>query len=419
MKKLSISIIASVLIAAFIVACKKKEDVTPVRNLSQGTSYTIAELNALATCTNACGRRFNSEAYLTAVVAADETSGNLYKELYVQDNTGSLHITFTDNSNFLVGDKIRVNLKGTDIGVESQSGMIEIDSINFEKQITKVASNQAVTITPMTVGQITKANFSQLVSLSGVGFVPADTAKLWSDPIFKNSVNRTLKDCGGATIVVRSSGYAKFAGDKTPKGNGSIIGIVTNYGSTKQFVVRDIKEVNLNGAGCLVYHRKDFNDNSLTSGGWANVNVTNASTATFWSIGNFTTSVNPTLYAKVTGFLSGATNSENWLISPPINLSNSSNPILDFQTAAKFPGTVLEVKVSTDYVSGVPSSGTWANLNPTLSPAPSTGGYVWTYSGILPLNAYKSASTRIAFRYVSTTAGASTYQVDDIIVREN
>lgn len=417
MKKLSIPFFTVAAIAAIVFSCKKKEDVTPTRDLNQGKTYTIAELNALATCTNACERRFTSDAYLTAIVAADETSGNLYEELYVQDATGSIHLVLTDNSYFLVGDKIRINLKGLDVGKNSQSNMIEIDSINYEKQIVKTDSKQSVTITDLNINEITSANFSQLVRLSGVSFIPADTAKLWSDPITKNSINRTIKDCGGATLIVRTSGYADFAGAKTPKGSGTMIGIVTNYGSTRQFVVRDIKEVNLNGSGCVVYHSKDFNDNSLTSGGWVNVNVTNTNTASFWNIGTFTTSSNPTLYAKVSGFIGSATNSENWLISPPVNLSTATNPVLLFQTAAKFAGPPLEVKVSTNYTSGAPSSATWTDLSAALSSTATS--YVWTPSGTISLSNFKTTTTRIAFKYSSTTASASTYQVDDVMIREN
>jgi hypothetical protein len=254
MKKLSISIITSVLIAAFVFACKKKEDVTPVRDLSQGTSYSIAELNALATCTNACARRFNSEAYLTVIVAADEVSGNLYKELYVQDNSGSLHLSLTDNSNFLIGDKIRINLKGLDVGVNSLTKMIEIDSINFEKQIIKTESSQPVTIKPVSLSALLSPTasvyYSQLVSIPNMEFVTTDTSKIWSDPITKNSVNLTLKDCSGSTMIVRSSGYAKFAGQKVPKGNGTVIAIVSNYSTTKQLVIRNASELNLTGPRC-------------------------------------------------------------------------------------------------------------------------------------------------------------------------
>ncbi len=417
MKKISIALLSLALVSICLVACNKKEDVTPTRNLAQGKNYTIADLNALATCTNGCVRRFNEEAYLTVVVAADESSGNLYEELYVQDNTGSLHLSLTDNSYFLVGDQIRVNLKGLDVTKNSQSNMIEIDSINYEKQIVKTGSNQSVTITDLNISEISNANFSQLVRFKSVNFIPNDTAKLWADPINKNSLNRTIRDCGGSTLIVRTSGYADFAGRLTPKGSVDMVGIVTNFLSTKQFVVRSINEVTPNLLGCVIYQSKNFNDNSLTSGNWANVNVVNSNALSFWSIGSFSNSSNPTPYAKVSGFIGSATNSENWLISPSIDLSNSVNPTLFFQTAARFAGPPLEVKVSTDYSSGAPSSGTWSSLNAALSSTATS--YVWTPSGAISLAAYKTNNVRIAFRYTSTTASASTYQVDDILIREN
>jgi hypothetical protein len=226
------------------------------------------------------------------------------------------------------------------------------------------------------------------------------------------SINRTIQDCGGKQIVVRTSNYANFALDKTPKGYGTIIGIATAYNGTNQMALRRSSEVNMNGTGCTVYHKKDFNDNSLTSGGWIQQSVTNPSVQ--WIASTYSGAY----FGKISGYVSGNTNSENWLISPVLNLSAASNPVLSFQTAAKFSGNALEVLVSTNYTSGSPSSATWVQLSGfTLSP--NTGSYVWTPSGYVSLGAYKNANTRIAFKYTSTTSGATTYEVDDIIIREN
>ena len=46
-----------------------------------------------------------------------------------------------------------------------------------------------------------------------------------------------LLDCNGNTVSVRTSGYANFADDTLPSGNGSIVGIFTIYNSEKQFEV--------------------------------------------------------------------------------------------------------------------------------------------------------------------------------------
>ena len=163
--------------------------------------------------------------------------------------------------------------------------------------------------------------------------------------------------------------------------------------------------------GCVVYSFKDFNDNSITSGGWSQSSVTNGSV--MWNASTFSS----VTFAKISGFVSGNQNAENWLISPPLNMTTALNPIFSFKTAANFSGNLLEVWVSTDYVSGLPSTGTWTQLTGfALSPQ---SGYVWTNSGVISLNAFKSAGTRIAFKYKSTTAGATTYEVDDINIREN
>ena len=82
---------------------------------------------------------------------------------------------------------------------------------------------------------------------------------------------------------------------------------------------------------------------------------------------------------------------------------------------------MLDVLVSSDYTTGSPSSATWKSLAPnfTLSPNNYTSNYVWTFSGTLSLNAYKTANTRVAFKYTSTATAAAQYQIDDIVIKEH
>jgi hypothetical protein len=188
------------------------------------------------------------------------------------------------------------------------------------------------------------------------------------------------------------------------------------YSNKPELTLRSSTEVNCTGALCLAnsYIVKDFNDNNLTSGTWSTAVVTN--TAVNWVVSTFSST--PTPFGKVSGYVSGAnTNSETWFISPAINLAAATNPNLYFQTAAKFGGNPLEIVVSTNYTGGAPGTATWTNLTAALSPT--TTSYVWTPSGTVSLSAYKTASTYIAFKYTSTTAGATTYELDDIIVKEN
>ncbi len=420
MKKIIIIIFCFITIVLFN-ACKKTPGKIPTRDLRDGLNYSVAQLRTIATCTGSCQKRITYEAYLKGVVLADEVNGNFYKEIYLRDaaNTGAIHFTFLNNgSNLFIGDSIRLNLKGYDVNIDATTGILEIDTVDFDKNVVKYASGANPLPKQIVLSQLSGTNtyasyYGDLITISEVGFLPIDTNKIYADPIKQLSINRTIQDCGLNQVVVRTSNYATFAQQKTPKGFGSITGIATSYSGINQMAIRNPNEVIMNGLGCTIYLTKDFNNNSVTSSGWSQFSVLNG--AVTWT----TSTYSGATFAKISGYVSGNQNSENWLIAPALNLTSSSNPILTFQTAAKFSGNVLEVWVSTNYVSGSPTTGTWTKLNGFSLSSNSPGTYAWTPSGNISLSAFKNTATRIAFKYTSTTTGATTYEVDDIIVREN
>lgn len=414
MKKIIILMVLAGLAITFN-SCKKKPDEPPVTNYLGVRYYGVPELRALATSTNPLVKEFNLEHYFAGVVVADQVSGNFYKEIYVRDryNTGGLRLDLLSSAcNYFIGDSIRLNLKGYDIGINATSGMLEIDSIDCEKAIVKFATGPKPQPIVVNLAVNTYTNYlCDLIAMNDMSFIPADTNKIWADAVMQASVNRTIQDCSGNLIIVRTSNYASFASQKTPKGAGTIIGIATAYSGANQMAIRTPSELSMNGTGCTIYHKKDWNDNSLTSGGWSQQSVVDP--GTIWTASTF----GGEIYAKVSGFYASTNhNSENWLISPSINLSGATNPIFTFETAANYSGNVLEVLVSTNYVSGLPSSATWTQLSGFNL---SSTGWVWTPSGIISLNGFKTANTRIAFKYTSTTTASKTYEVDDVVVREN
>ncbi len=406
-------------VALFIAACTKKPEMPPTKKLSDGKVVTIAELRSIATCTNSCSRTFSTDTYVNGMVLTDEISGNFYNELYMRDGTGAIRLEFKNNNNLLVGDSIRVNLKNKTIAINSQSSLLEVIDLDFEINVTKISSG--ANPSPVVLDNIAQVNsslFCNLVKINNVEFAVGDTSKKFADPITLASVNLNLNDCGGNVLVVRSSGYSKFAGQKPPKGKGSIIGIVTNYSSTEQLIIRKVEELDMSGSRCIQqYMIKNFNDNSVTSGNWIQQNVTGGAS---WTSSTFNTAANSTPFARISGFIGGVnTNTENWLISPAINLTNATSPVLSFSTAAKFSGNPLEVLVSTNYTGGAPSSATWTNISSSVTLSPNSSNYTWTFSNNVSMNAFKMNNVRIAFKYSSTTAGSTTYQLDDIILKEN
>jgi hypothetical protein len=417
MKRILILITVIGSLAAFN-SCKKKYDEPPIADETKGKVYSVAELTAIANCTNGCSHRFTSDSYLIGVVIADEVSGNFYKEIYVRDryNTGGIHLDMkASHCNFFVGDSVHLNLKGYDVNLNSQTGLLEVDTVDFEKTMVKFASGATPQPIQIDLGCDDPINhLCDLVTINNVAFLPADAGQIWADPISQTSINHVLQSCGGNSLTVRTSNYAHFAQQLTPTGRGSITGIATAYSGTSQLAIRNTGEVSMNGPACgAVYHTKNFNDASLTSGGWAVQTVTGTAA---WAYSTFGTAK----FAKVSGYYSSTNNNtETWLISPALNLSASSNPVLTFMTAAKFSGVNLEVWISTNYTSGSPSTAAWTYASGFKLSPNNPGSYAWTPSCLVSLNMFKNTNTRIAFKYQSTTSGATTYELDDITIREN
>jgi hypothetical protein len=417
MKKI---IIYSTLLLSLSLAfnsCKKEEEVPPIK--SMGPVVTIADLKAIASCTNNCERLFKTDTYFSGVVLADNVTGNFYKETYIRDFTGAIHITLKAAVNLFVGDSIRVNLKGLSVGYNPTTLMLEIDSVETDKSFLNLGKGVMPKPKVLDMNQINSPNYfagliNDLVEIKGIGFSPIDTNKIYVE-INQTAQSRVLNSCGGDAITLRTNSYASFSGQKTPSKYGNIIGIATNYGTTKQLVIRNTTEWSMTSASCItpgLYLKKNFNDGSITSGNWTTKNVTgsiNWATSTLGSWAN-----KP--YAQISNFISPNNNAcETWLISPQMNLSSSINPVLSFQNAYNYTGPALQVMISSNYTSGLPSTATWTPLTYTAS----TGGFAFVNSGNVSLSAFKTAGVTIAFKYTGTSTSGSTWEVDDIAVTEN
>ena len=95
--------------------------------------------------------------------------------------------------------------------------------------------------------------------------------------------------------------------------------------------------------GQTIYLSKDFNDLSLSSGGWTTQVVVDT---TNWYASDY----NGDQFAKISNYTNGNVPSEAWLISPSVDLTNASQPNLSFGTIMKFAGAALTLYISTDYV---------------------------------------------------------------------
>lgn len=125
--------------------------------------------------------------------------------------------------------------------------------------------------------------------------------------------------------------------------------------------------------------------------------------------------------AKMTGYVNGQKNpNEDFLVSPAIDLTNATDPVLLINHAIKFAGNMpqdQQVAVSTDYDGGAEADrATWTPL--TLDKYPAGNDWVYVDSKA-SLKQYVGKKIYIAFIYNSDQTNAATWQIHKMEVKEN
>jgi uncharacterized protein DUF5689/uncharacterized protein DUF5017 len=397
----------------FLVSCEKEYDAPELKVVPTGNVVSIADLRAMHVPGTTV--EINEDLSVFGIITADESTGNLYKESYIEDATGGINLRFISSTGLYIGDSVRVYLKGSKLLRYNQ--MMQVDSLHPDNNIVKIGTLQDRTPQVVSVNDIlfNLEDFQgELVQLNSVRFIEGGQGKMYADAENLESVTRVLQDINGNQIDVRTSGYANFASDTIPSGVGTFIGVMAQYNSGAQLLVRNPNELNMNGDAPLV---KDFNDQSLTSGGWTTQHLVGPS-YTAWGIFAATNSA-----AKITCYNSATAMgevSESWLISPAIDLSNSATPNFNFRNVVRYGTTPqLQVMVSTNYDgTSNPNTATWTDLTSLATWDTDISSWnTWTSSGDLNLTPYISSATYVAFKHVGVnTSGVGTWEVDDITI---
>lgn len=472
-QKYTSAFIAMLLVTVVLFSsCKKNFDEPPVQtdpNLVANTS--IKALKAMHT-TGGAYDLLNTDIIISGVVTADDRSGNMYKQLFIQDSTGGLQILLDATSLFgtyPVGRRLFIKCKGLTISDYNGTMMLGVKAIVggvpsaegipgslISKYVVGGTLNNPVVPKIVTLSQLgTNMNdpyLGSLIQLDNFEFINTDTSKTYSDTsAYKNTTNLNIKGCTGSSIVVRTSAYSNFAGINVPNGKGSIIAIYTTFNSftssTKQLIIRDTSDVKFYGIRCggvpppppplgtvlltenfesqVVPAAAPFNPISIT--GW-----TNAAEAggRLWEARSFSANK----FANQSAFGSNQSVVKTWLVTRAVNLGSFTTKTLTFKTTQGFTGAsnataaLLKVMVSTNYTgAGTPWTATWTNItsSATLSPGAASGfppGF--TSSGNVSLNAY-TGNVYIAFVYegadpaTTSLKRTSTWEVDDVTVTGN
>lgn len=124
--------------------------------------------------------------------------------------------------------------------------------------------------------------------------------------------------------------------------------------------------------------------------------------------------------AYVSGFANSINNeNEDWLISPVFNISGMQSATLSFDHVLNYAQLENErlanhtIWVSSDYVDGDPNVATWTKLSVPVMPPGSNWTYVNSGSIHIPQQ-FLSDNTRFAFKYLSTTSTAGTWEIKNL-----
>ncbi|HZJ74754.1 MAG TPA: DUF5689 domain-containing protein [Perlabentimonas sp.] len=241
-----IALLLSALVAALSFGCDDMElDTPPIKTIDENAVLTIADLREI--CPAGSQHTFVGDSIVFGVVTMDESSGNIYKKLYIQDVEQAVELRLTASSRIREGDSIRVNLKGSTLGYYNL--LFQVDSLDLDNVVVQASGLNKEPVL-VTIAELEGMNFSteyqsKLVRIENVQFKSGELDKTYADAANQTDKSRTLQDSVGDEIIVRTSGFASFAGTQVAQGSGTITAIVTQYYETRQLVIRRLSEVEL------------------------------------------------------------------------------------------------------------------------------------------------------------------------------
>ena len=390
----------------------------------------------------------DGEMYLEAYVISDDESGNIYKQLFIQDSpeNPTAGVAISTNSTDLytkygAGRKIYFRVDGLYIGEYaglptigvregSEIGRIGID--DFQERIKR--SLEQVEIVPTVVSIANASNpalLSTLVKFENVQFPDGMAGVAHYGNIDNNfSVNRMVEDCDGNRVILRNSGYSDFKNMTLPAGNGSITAIMSIFNNDNQLFIRDTYDVEMDGPRCdgsgggggegpgeavsLPFFEGfeglvDFEPVSLA--GWTN-KALNGNRK--WESRSFDNNG----YAQLTAYNADG-EVESMLVTPGLDLTTETTAQLSFKTKdGHYNGDPLTVYVSTDF-DGDPATATWNQLNNVTISSGNSDGYGASFisSGNVDLTQYAGQVIYVGFKYKGSSSGVTTtMQLDDVSV---
>ena len=265
-------ILYSALVAIVMIACQKYPEPEQVVSSyaledSLAAGWEIKTIEEFQMMNNSEVPYQVTEKYLMrGIVTADDESGNIYKSIYIQDETAGICLSL-DQVNIYTymprGQEVIIEMQGMWLGKYLGAYQVGDSTTHFQygyqmgrydwtkelvkkhfyingyPDLTKVPEPKEIE----SAGEILSTDYGMLVKLKNVTFPDAEGGKLKSWSTSEQTENRKVVFADGSQIIVRTSGYSNFYADYIPEGVGTITGIVSVYNGTVQLYLRDRNDV--------------------------------------------------------------------------------------------------------------------------------------------------------------------------------
>lgn len=245
-------------------------------NLKEQNVITIAQLKSQYSTAITAGsfKLVDKDIMIKGVVTGNDISGNLYNEVALQDETGAILVCVNASGLYgylSVGTEILIDLNGLYVGGYGKQAEIGGVYTNLKTGATSVGKMDRATwnehfkilnpdeadassvqpeefdISKLGNTDYQEANAGKLMTIKNVKFANADGKTVWAanDETTNQSLisASTGKMINSNQLVVRTSGYAKFANAVLPEGTYDITGIFTRYNNVWQILVRNTDDL--------------------------------------------------------------------------------------------------------------------------------------------------------------------------------
>ncbi len=404
--------------------------------------------------TNAIYNFRDSKAYFVGYVISSDEAGNFYKKLILQDKpsdpTAGIQLLIDDSALFDTynfGRKVYIKLDGLSLGynngvlqlgIQNRGDIVPIPLALIDNHI--IRSGETVTITPLSleISEFQEKYKNLYIRLNQVQFnrnLVRDERRFSfsAESIDRFDGERQIESCrNGATSTLSTSTFSDFRSLLLPQSSGTIDGVLTrNFYDDYYIVIINTPEGlkfegntrcdpvflncgNNNSAGIQDIFQESFETittvRMLETRGWTNVNVSGGSKR--FEPGT----QGGNRHVRITAYNTQEVPLEAWLITPVLDISKVTDPVLSVDLRASFDNATILRVYATNNFTGNPLTTNWDLLDVTIPVGPSNQNAITFIRSHIDISCL-SGKVHIGFRYLGAAGEKSTtYDIDNVRV---